>query len=348
MNKEEIVNLFVNTKPAFTKSHHKIICGRVQLPATPQVESALAQSSLLYAVASLDRHRFVYTKSALSLLETVARCVQCNEPVLLCGETGVGKTSVLQHLAQLLGKPLSVLNLNQQTETSDLLGSFRPVDIATQMKLYRDRFRDLFARSFSTHENQTFLSHVDSCFLASNWTYLAKLMSHAASQSVEKFSGAKCKEWRHFKAGLERVEQSLGKCCFRFVEGKLTQAIQSGEWVLLDEINLASAETLQFLTMLLENTASASSSVVLYEKGDREPLVRHENFRLFGAMNPASDIGKRNLPSNIRARFTEIFVDELDNEADLSLLVRAYLGDELAASHQVWIALIHFDRYAKQ
>lgn len=42
-------------------------------------------------------------------------------------------------------------------------------------------------------------------------------------------------------------------------------------------------------------------------------------------MNPASDVGKRNLPSNIRNRFTEIFVDELDNENDLSLLIRSYL-----------------------
>ena len=56
-----------------------------------------------------------------------------------------------------------------------------------------------------------------------------------------------------------------------------------------------------------------------------EPLVRHRDFRLFGAMNPASDIGKRNLPINIRNRFTEIFVEELDNEEDLSILVREYL-----------------------
>ncbi len=54
-------------------------------------------------------------------------------------------------------------------------------------------------------------------------------------------------------------------------------------------------------------------------------MQRHPDFRLFGAMNPASDIGKRNLPSNIRNRFTEIFVDELDNEHDLSLMIKSYL-----------------------
>lgn len=33
-----------------------------------------------------------------------------------------------------------------------------------------------------------------------------------------------------------------------------------------------------------------------------EPLVRHPDFRLFACMNPATDVGKRNLPLGIRNR----------------------------------------------
>lgn len=54
-------------------------------------------------------------------------------------------------------------------------------------------------------------------------------------------------------------------------------------------------------------------------------MTRHRDFRLFGAMNPASDVGKRNLPSNIRSRFTEIFVDELTDPHDLTLMCKSYL-----------------------
>lgn len=43
-------------------------------------------------------------------------------------------------------------------------------------------------------------------------------------------------------------------------------------------------------------------------------------------MNPASDVGKRNLPSNIRSRFTEIFVDELSDVQDLTLMCKSYLS----------------------
>lgn len=43
-----------------------------------------------------------------------------------------------------------------------------------------------------------------------------------------------------------------GSFAFSFVEGVLVKAIREGKWVLLDEINLASAETLQRLSGLLE------------------------------------------------------------------------------------------------
>ena len=103
---------------------------------------------------------FVYTNKSLKLLEKVARCIECNEPILLCGETGVGKTTVLQHLARLLGQKLVVINLNNQTETCDLLGSFKPVDVNYHMKALKERFQDVFIRSFSSNDNQTFFEHI--------------------------------------------------------------------------------------------------------------------------------------------------------------------------------------------
>lgn len=47
-------------------------------------------------------------------------------------------------------------------------------------------------------------------------------------------------------------------------QGSLVKAVRNGDWVLLDEINLAAAETLECLSGLLESTAG---SVVLTERG---------------------------------------------------------------------------------
>jgi len=102
--------------------------------------------------------------------------------------------------------------------------------------------------------------------------------------------------------------------------------------VLLDEINLASAETLECLSGLLE---SQRGSVFLLERGDHKPVERHAQFRLFAAMNPATDVGKKQLPSGLRSRFTEFFVDEISSAQDLTTLAGDYLRDLNLTSSQL-------------
>jgi midasin len=43
-------------------------------------------------------------------------------------------------------------------------------------------------------------------------------------------------------------------------------------------------------------------------------------------MNPASDVGKRDIPVGIRNRFTELFVDECDDRSDIVIIVDKYLN----------------------
>lgn len=67
---------------------------------------------------------FAFTRPAACLLERVACCVAWMEPVLLVGETGTGKTSALQYLADRTGHRLVVINMNQQSDSADLLGGY--------------------------------------------------------------------------------------------------------------------------------------------------------------------------------------------------------------------------------
>lgn len=100
--------------------------------------------------------------------------------------------------------------------------------------------------------------------------------------------------------------------------------------VLLDEMNLASSETLQRLCGLLDDK---NGSVTLTEKGDADAIKRHPNFRLFAAMNPATDAGKKDLPASIRSRFTEIYVDELKDPIELRTVAARYLKGIMTAGN---------------
>uniref|UniRef100_A0A670YH89 Midasin n=1 Tax=Pseudonaja textilis TaxID=8673 RepID=A0A670YH89_PSETE len=307
-------------KPEIVIGEQEVSVGRAQL--------IKKQSHTLL----MQRQSFAPTRPSSVLLEQLAVCVDKGESVLLVGETGTGKTSAVQYLAQITGHRLKVINMNQQSETADLLGGYKPVDNKLIWLPLRESFEELFAQTFSRKQNQTFLGHIQTCYRQKHWPNLLKLMQHVYKSAINKEAKENAsglplrKKWEEFGIRLNHAQQQMkmteNALVFAFVEGTLAQAVKKGEWILLDEINLATAETLECLSGLLEGL---SGSLVLLDRGDTEPLVRDPNFHLFACMNPATDVGKRNLPPGIRNRFTEIYIEELQNEEDLYILIMDYL-----------------------
>ncbi|KDR17835.1 Midasin, partial [Zootermopsis nevadensis] len=314
-------------KPTVMITPLRFTAGRVSLPrhtnAVTVLESAAGGSS------------FCFTRPAACLLERVACCVAWMEPVLLVGETGTGKTSAVQYLAEKTGHHLIVINMNQQSDSADLLGGYKPIDLKYVVYPVREEFEALFRSYFSVQKNVKFLEHIAMCFGLRQWSTLLKLMKHSHSaamkrlvaedSSKQKGDAERRLAWQQFGLKLLKLETQLktqSALAFSFIEGSLVKALREGYWVLLDEINLASAETLECLSGLLDGSAG---SLYLLERGDQEPIKRHRDFRLFACMNPATDVGKKDLPAGLRNRFTEFFVDELTEKSDLTLLVGTYL-----------------------
>ncbi|XP_071480621.1 midasin-like [Diadema antillarum] len=294
--------------------------------------------------------KFAFTRPAAVLVERIACCISQNEPVLLVGETGTGKTSTVQYLADLLGQRLRVINMNQQSDSTDLLGGFKPVDLRQVVAPVREAFEDAFRATFSVKQNLQFLGHIQQCFTQQRWRELVQLMSHSQQAACKRFQRSHDKEqagaskkdvvlegqWRSLGERLHQlgiqIQHSENALAFSFIEGTLVKALKAGDWILLDEINLATAETLECLSSLLEGT---EGSLVLMERGDTKPVVRHRDFRLFACMNPATDVGKKELPPGIRNRFTEFYVDELEEVSDLQILTKSYLRAQSITEAQV-------------
>ncbi|VEL16445.1 unnamed protein product [Protopolystoma xenopodis] len=79
---------------------------------------------------------FAATHHSLHLVEQIAIAIQHQEAILLVGETGTGKTSAVQHLAELVGRRLIVINLSQQSDATDLLGGLMLTIFSLVLKLY--------------------------------------------------------------------------------------------------------------------------------------------------------------------------------------------------------------------
>lgn len=250
---------------------------------------------------------YSWTGLSLRLSEAISGCIELCEPVLLLGETGTGKTTLVQQLANLIGIPLHVVNVHVSTELNDLVGGYRPIMSFEFPQDCYEMFTNMFSKTFSIKKNASYLETIQKTASQGDLKTLRKLFDQTYKMAFQKLDSNDplLSEWNLLNQKL------VGDApMFSFTEGILTESIRQGHWILLDEINLASHEVLECLESIL---SSPNGSITLYEKGDIVPIPRHPRFRLFACMNPPStDNLKRDLPPSIKSRFTSLFVDELD------------------------------------
>ncbi|EQB60945.1 protein of the cbbq norq nirq gvpn family [Vairimorpha apis BRL 01] len=67
---------------------------------------------------------FIYTKSMKKLIKLIQTAIKYKEPILLIGETGIGKTRICELLAEQNNTKLNYLNMHSGTESSDFIGTY--------------------------------------------------------------------------------------------------------------------------------------------------------------------------------------------------------------------------------
>ena len=339
--------------------------------STKSEKLSASGSSLNGSVHQLSAS-FAQTGAAMRLMERLSAAIQMKESILLVGETGVGKTTVIQEIAKLSGKKFAVINLSQQTDSSDLIGGFRPKVPGEGIIDMLPDFVDLIKSTWKKGDNEEFLSRVVKLGQKRKWTQLLKAYKaaikkwsnsskgafHASEDGAGSEKGGQSHRNRADKTMKSSVSKAVGRkrqrddieaseldnrwyefglkademqataslmergFAFGFTEGVLVKAFREGWWLLLDEINLAPTEVLERITGLLDS----HHGWILTERGDEHEIKRHPEFRIFGAMNPATDSGKKSLPPLVRDRFTEFWVDEPTEKEDLLTIVSQHLG----------------------
>ena len=171
-------------------------------------------------------------------LERIAWAVSQNLPVLLVGETGVGKTLSVRHLAHMTNNGFRRVNLNGMTTVDEFVG---------------------------------------------------KLMIN---------------------------EQGT-----YWVNGILVDAMQSGDWLLIDEINACLPEIAFCLHSLLDD-----DRMIVLSEYDGRIVKPHPNFRLFASMNPHEDRrygGTKPLNEALLDRFpVTVKMDYLPFDAEVEVIMQ--------------------------
>ena len=345
---ERAIYCLEGRKPDFLHSSKVLKVGRAYLDSGTATKTSKTLN---------ETRPFAMTDEVLRTLESVGRAIQMAEPCLLVGETGTGKTALVQHLAALTHTKIHVVNLSQQSEAGDLLGGYKPMSLRSLAAPMLDSFEQLFGLTFSKKRNQRYIDSIAKAIEKARWPRAVAFWQEALQmvQSTfhpdnvtrgdgeqeprpkkrrleqQKYQTLKAR-WAEFESRLRVFQMHLASgskgFAFSFVEGTIVKAARNGEWVLLDEVNLATPDTLESIADLLVDAGDGGPSLLLSESGQTERVTAHKNFRIFGAMNPATDIGKRDLPVGLRSRFTEIYVDSPDRKFEnVILVINKYLGN---------------------
>ena len=305
---------------------------------------------------------FAMTSVQAKLLENLEACFVCGEPVLLVGDTGTGKTALVQEFARQQRIPherFIVYNFNDQSDASDILGQVSPIDTLAPVHGLRELWLGLMQRSRDRGMDSAgclkLVMGLEKLYAGQKWKEYLNNMQRVSSTFEgffrEKFSKGEGEvdslalEWLAFRQQAEAVAERMSAYInlppekrkqaieFRYQEGLLIKALREGMWLVLDEINLAPLDVLHRLHSLFDPADSQEGSgFVVIEDGGRI-VERHPDFRVFACMNPpaihgpvaGANVGKKDLPRSVRQRFTEIFVDELQLASDLEMVVRVHL-----------------------
>lgn len=205
-------------------------------------------------------------------------------PTALEGTTAASKTTVVLWLAHLLGQSVLRLNLNGQTDTGELIGRYVPTRGGEDWDL------------------------------ASLAALGPRLREETRSLLDDALSAGRPLTWaeRTFIAARERFQERT----WRFAEGVIPQALRSGAWVLLDELNLAEPQVLERLNPVLETPATLVLSEGDHTRWGADGLPVHPGFRLFATLNPAEYSGRSILSPAFRDRWLQWYFAEVPREAE--------------------------------
>ncbi|WUR04219.1 midasin MDN1 [Vairimorpha necatrix] len=174
-------------------------------------------------------------QTTLYNLNQILRALVVQKGLLLEGEPGVGKTSIIYNLSKLVNKKCIRINLSEQTELSDLVGTYLPV-----------------------------------------------------------------------KNGI------------KFVKSQFTQALENGDWIILDEINLCSQSVIEGLNSVLDYRRKLVLSECI--------INVHSDTKIFATMNPYNNLnGRKILPKSFVDRFVSIYMRQYTKEDIKNILEKLFI-----------------------
>ena len=296
----------------------------------------------------INATNLIHSKETVKQLELIAAACQSKRAVLLEGETCSRKTALVQELANLTKNKLVIISLNQDTETSDLIGQWVP-DQQKKSDYYNcinELFEEIvklwlifgfpnFAEKESLIISNKIIDAYQLKFKSDNSVEhslkaieqlkeaidhllgMLQTRSDSARDLIETFQNYYSRiEFYNTKLLDESKLEKGNNVSFVFVDSQFVKALKMGFWVLLDNVNSAPPEVIERINSLLEEKPTLN----IYEYHDGEELSRekytiHKEFRIFCTSNSHRESSNK-LSSSFFNRVIRIWLPKIDDDVD--------------------------------
>ena len=224
--------------------------------------------------------------------------IQSKRACIIQGKTGVGKSHIIKLLANILNKKLHVFEVNKDNDISLLTKSCNFKNYTNSEKNEIEKILDEIMNKNKIPNN--------------NLDFQKKYEKICEIENLEEES----------KVQLEKLKKKYKFINrFKYENSEFLDAIEKGEWILLDGIENASSLILEKLILL----CGEKPELNLYEK-DKEAIIPKDSFHLFMTYNPERKIQIKKLPNDLSDNCFIYYLDSfLDEETSMSQIIYGFL-----------------------
>ena len=260
-------------------------------------------------------------QATLPALESLGMCVANGWLAILTGPRNSGKTTLVRTMANLFGKTLQEVSINNATDATDILGSFEETDlgysVAVLVREVLDLVDEISSSGFGSrlHATSDLIAMLQTLPKTATQTTMPIIVDtlNRVLDVLQVLPESHRTRLSHAHIQVQRLSTlRVQAASLEWVDGPLVRALKEGHWLLLDGANLCNPSVLDRLNSLCE----MGGSLVLNERGavngEVQVLRPHPDFRLF----MCADAQYGELSRAMRNRGIEIALPSSFNEED--------------------------------
>lgn len=130
------------------------------------------------------------------------------------------------------------------SDVSDLVGGFKPVDCKVLLKKLLYKYIKHFNRLPNQKNNEKYIASLQTLQERGENKRVLEAMIKSLEMVKQKATPESLAKWEKLEGRMMRMYENVDRLesnlVFMFLEGNLLKALKNGDWILVDEINLAS------------------------------------------------------------------------------------------------------------